>query len=133
MVAFTYIAKKSGGTWAASRISSEEGPELSAEADDTFALQQELKKISIDAARGGGVQTLLTTISKDQLVFQVGQPFDSAFAALSASDRYSPAELDTAQFRAVNFNRGCMKASFKEERYARHHPPLGQKTVLYSQ
>lgn len=70
MVAFTYIAKRSGGSWSASRISSEEGPELSAEADDTFALQQELKKISIDNSAGGAVQTLLSTISKNTLIFQ---------------------------------------------------------------
>lgn len=71
MVAFTYIAKKSGGDWKASRISSEEGPELSAEASDTYALQQELKNISIENAAGGGVQTLLSTINKDTLIFQV--------------------------------------------------------------
>ena len=70
MVAFTFIAKKSGASWSANRISSEEGPELTAEADDTFSLQRELKKISIDASNGGGVQTLLTTINKDTLIFQ---------------------------------------------------------------
>lgn len=71
MVAFTYIAKKSGGEWKATRISEEEGPELSAEAADTHSLQQELRKISVENSAGGAVQTLLSTISKDTLVFQV--------------------------------------------------------------
>lgn len=71
MVAFTYIAKKSGGEWKASRISSEDGPELSAEAADTYELQKELKNISVENSAGGPVQTLLSTISKDTLIFQV--------------------------------------------------------------
>ena len=71
MVAFTYIAKKSGGDWKASRISSEDGPELSADASDTYTLQKELKKISIENAAGGGVQTILSTIDKNTLIFQV--------------------------------------------------------------
>ena len=75
MVAFTYIAKKSGGEWKASRISSEEGPQLTADASDTYALQQDLKKLSIENAAGGSVQTLLSTINKDTLVFQVESCF----------------------------------------------------------
>lgn len=71
MVAFTYIAKKAGGDWKASRISSEDGPELSADASDTYSLQKELKKISIENAAGGSVQTILSTIDKNTLVFQV--------------------------------------------------------------
>lgn len=71
MVAFTYIAKRDGGEWKASRISSEEGPELSADASDSYALQKELKKISIDNSAGGAVQTLLSTINEDTLIFQV--------------------------------------------------------------
>jgi len=71
MVAFTYIAKLSGKEWKASRISSEEGPELSAAAADSFALQKELKQISIDNSNGGSVQTLLSTINKNTIIFQV--------------------------------------------------------------
>lgn len=71
MVAFTYIAKKSGGGWKASRISSEDGPELSADASDTYSLQKDLKKISIDNAAGGSVQTILSTIDENTIVFQV--------------------------------------------------------------
>ena len=71
MVAFTYIAKRSGSDWKASRISSEEGPELSAEAADTHDLQKELKKISVENSDGGSVQTLLSTINKTTLIFQV--------------------------------------------------------------
>ena len=71
MVAFTYIAKRSGGSWSASRISSEEGPELTAESSDTFSLQKELRDLSIQNASGGAVQTILSTINKDTLIFQV--------------------------------------------------------------
>ncbi len=71
MVAFTYIAKRSGDQWKASRISSEEGAELSAEAADTYELQKELKKISVENSDGGSVATLLSTINKNTLVFQV--------------------------------------------------------------
>ena len=86
MVAFTYIAKKSGGDWKASRVSSEDGPELSADASDTYALQKELKKISIENAAGGGVQTILSTIDKNTLVFQVILPSDSyKVSCMSAS------------------------------------------------
>lgn len=70
-MAFTYIARRSGGDWKASRISSEEGPELSADASDIYALQNELKKLSIDNAAGGSVQTLLSTINEETIVFQV--------------------------------------------------------------
>ena len=71
MVAFTYIAKRSGDSWSASRLASEEGPELTAEGSDAYSLQRELKNLSIENSNGGGVQTLLTTISKDVLIFQV--------------------------------------------------------------
>jgi hypothetical protein len=71
MVAFTYIAKQSNKEWKALRISSEEGPELSAEAADSYALQKELKKISIENSNGGSVQTLLSTINKNTIIFQV--------------------------------------------------------------
>lgn len=73
MVAFTYIAKQSGGDWKASRLASEDGPELSAEAENAYELQRELRKLSLDNSDGGSVKTLLSTISKDTLIFQVKQ------------------------------------------------------------
>jgi hypothetical protein len=36
MVAFTFVVKKEGKTWSATRVKDEEGPELTAEADDTY-------------------------------------------------------------------------------------------------
>lgn len=36
MVAFTFVVKKDGSSWSAKRISEEEEPQLTAEADDTY-------------------------------------------------------------------------------------------------
>lgn len=36
MVAFTFVLKKDGGSWNATRVKDEEGAELTAEADDTY-------------------------------------------------------------------------------------------------
>ncbi len=41
MVAFTFVVKKEGKSWSAQRVKDEEGPELTAEADDTYRCDNE--------------------------------------------------------------------------------------------
>ena len=47
MVAFTFVCKKDGDSWAATRLDSEEGEALTAEADDTYRWG---KRIAVDRA-----------------------------------------------------------------------------------
>ena len=45
MVAFTFVCKKDGDSWAATRLDSEEGDAMTAEADDTYRCCQDKKCI----------------------------------------------------------------------------------------
>jgi len=74
MVAFTFVIKKEGKSWHATRVASEteeEGEAISAEAEDTYSLQKELYSKALEQA-SGAVRTSFSVVSPKSAVYQVG-------------------------------------------------------------
>ncbi|KAK9904833.1 hypothetical protein WJX75_003450 [Coccomyxa subellipsoidea] len=115
MVAFTFVVKKEGKTWSATRVKDEEGPELTAEADDTYSLQKELLQLAL-AEASGPYRVSFSTVSPKSAVYQVviggavaaggggGGGGGGAAAAAEGKEEEKPAEEEEEEEEDMGFS-----------------------------
>eukprot|EP01023_Acetabularia_acetabulum_P037923 TRINITY_DN36212_c0_g1_i2.p2 TRINITY_DN36212_c0_g1~~TRINITY_DN36212_c0_g1_i2.p2 ORF type:complete len:132 (+),score=57.53 TRINITY_DN36212_c0_g1_i2:91-486(+) len=75
MVSFTFICKEDSGNWSANRYKPEDAEDdfvdLDAEADSTWDLQVQLRKLAIDNSPGGGLSANFSMITPSSAIYQV--------------------------------------------------------------
>ncbi|EIE19081.1 hypothetical protein COCSUDRAFT_67960 [Coccomyxa subellipsoidea C-169] len=116
MVAFTFVVKKEGKSWSAQRVKDEEGPELTAEADDTYSLQKELLQLAL-AEASGPYRVSFSTVSPTSAVYQVviggavaaggggsGGGGGGGAAAAEAKEEEKPAEEEEEEDEDMGFS-----------------------------